>query len=93
MVQASKLLAELKDKSGGGIDMYFENVGGIHFEASFNALKPRGECETQAMGTLGGPPPLLHGRARIVLMLCHPATLAGRAPCSMGMGVGAGRLP
>lgn len=39
---ASELTAALKDAAPEGIDMYFENVGGIHFEAAMNCLRPRG---------------------------------------------------
>lgn len=36
------LTAKLKECSPTGIDMYFENVGGIHFAAAMNCLRPRG---------------------------------------------------
>ena len=39
---AASLRAALKAVAPGGIDMYFENVGGHHFEAAFNSLKPGG---------------------------------------------------
>jgi len=41
-----KGLQQLKDRlqecSPEGIDMYFENVGGIHFDAAFGSLRPKG---------------------------------------------------
>jgi len=37
-----ELKAELKKVAPGGIDMYFENVGGMHFEAAFESLRPHG---------------------------------------------------
>jgi len=39
---ADDLMAALKVVAPDGIDMYFENVGGFHFEASFNSLRPGG---------------------------------------------------
>jgi len=36
------LTAKLKECAPKGIDMYFENVGGVHFEAALAALRPRG---------------------------------------------------
>jgi len=32
----------LKEVAPDGIDMYFENVGGMHFEASLKELRPYG---------------------------------------------------
>lgn len=37
-----ELKAALKDVAPDGIDMYFENVGGMHFEAAFESLRPHG---------------------------------------------------
>lgn len=37
-----ELTAALKVVAPDGIDMYFENVGGMHFEAAFNSLRPYG---------------------------------------------------
>ncbi len=37
-----KLKAALKEAAPEGIDMYFENVGGYHFEAAFESLRPYG---------------------------------------------------
>lgn len=39
---AKELTKVLEEKSEGGINMYFENVGGMHFEAAMNTLKPHG---------------------------------------------------
>lgn len=39
---AAGLTAALKEVAPEGIDMYFENVGGMHFEAAFNSLRPYG---------------------------------------------------
>jgi NADPH-dependent curcumin reductase CurA len=39
---AAELSAMLKEFAPKGIDMYFENVGGIHFESAFKALRPGG---------------------------------------------------
>jgi hypothetical protein len=36
------MMAALKAVAPDGIDMYFENVGGMHFEAAFNSLRPKG---------------------------------------------------
>jgi hypothetical protein len=37
-----RALVKQASPEGKGIDMYFENVGGIHFEAAYNSLKPYG---------------------------------------------------
>lgn len=39
---ADELAAKLKEVAPGGIDMYFENVGGMHFEAAFRSLRSNG---------------------------------------------------
>jgi NADPH-dependent curcumin reductase CurA len=39
---ADDLMTALKQVAPDGIDMYFENVGGFHFEAAFNSLRPHG---------------------------------------------------
>lgn len=39
---AEDLMAALKVGAPDGIDMYFENVGGFHFEAAFNSLRNGG---------------------------------------------------
>ncbi len=36
------LQAALKEAAPEGIDMYFENVGGFHFEAAFDSLRREG---------------------------------------------------
>ena len=36
------MVALLKEVAPEGIDMYFENVGGMHFEASMKVLRPYG---------------------------------------------------
>jgi NADPH-dependent curcumin reductase CurA len=39
---ADSLTAAIKAVAPNGIDMYFDNVGGIHFEAAFSSLRPHG---------------------------------------------------
>jgi NADPH-dependent curcumin reductase CurA len=39
---SDELISMLKEVAPEGIDMYFENVGGMHFEAAFNQLRPYG---------------------------------------------------
>lgn len=39
---AAELQAALKAVAPDGIDMYFENVGGIHFDAAYACLRPHG---------------------------------------------------
>jgi NADPH-dependent curcumin reductase CurA len=39
---AEELIAALKEVAPNGIDMYFENVGGIHFDAAYASLRPHG---------------------------------------------------
>jgi len=42
MNNEEELSAALKEAAPDGIDMYFENVGGMHFGAAFNALRVGG---------------------------------------------------
>lgn len=37
-----ELVAKLKEVAPNGIDMYYDNVGGMHFEAAFRSLRPKG---------------------------------------------------
>ena len=37
-----QLKAALKETAPEGIDMYFDNIGGYHFEAAFESLRPFG---------------------------------------------------
>jgi NADPH-dependent curcumin reductase CurA len=39
---AEELVGKLTECAPDGIDMYFENVGGMHFEAAMTALRPHG---------------------------------------------------
>lgn len=39
---ADELATKLKEAAPDGIDMYFDNVGGIHFEAAMACLRPHG---------------------------------------------------
>ena len=39
---AAGLIAALREVAPEGIDMYFESVGGMHFEAAFALLRPHG---------------------------------------------------
>lgn len=39
---AKDLAKALRRAAPGGIDMYFENVGGMHFEAAMQCLRPKG---------------------------------------------------
>lgn len=42
IANAAELVVKLKKIAPGGIDMYFENVGGMHFEAAMEVLRPKG---------------------------------------------------
>jgi len=46
---AGDLTAALKAAAPGGIDVYFENVGGAHLEAALNVLKPHGRVAVCGM--------------------------------------------
>jgi NADPH-dependent curcumin reductase CurA len=46
---APELIALLKGVAPDGIDMYFENVGGIHFEAAMDQLRPKGRVAVCGM--------------------------------------------
>jgi len=39
---AEELTSAVKEGAPEGIDMYFDNVGGIHFEAAMSSLRPHG---------------------------------------------------
>jgi hypothetical protein len=47
-----ELYGKLKELAPDGIDMYFENVGGMHFEAAFKALRRGGRIAV--CGTISG---------------------------------------
>ena len=51
---AADLAAAVKEHAPKGIDMYFENVGGAHFEAAFNSLRPGGRIAV--CGGIAGRP-------------------------------------
>jgi len=58
---AADLVAMLKTVAPEGIDMYFENVGGIHFDAAMEVLRPHGRvavCGVISEYNKGGPPSL-----------------------------------
>ena len=38
--RANALVAELEEAAPKGIDVYFENVGGVHLEAALNSARP-----------------------------------------------------
>jgi len=40
--KAAELASKIKEAVPDGIDMYFENVGGYHFEAAMATLRPKG---------------------------------------------------
>lgn len=46
---AETLTSLLREKAADGIDMYYENVGGIHLEAAFNNLNPHGRIAVCGM--------------------------------------------
>lgn len=52
------LVAAIKEVAPDGIDMNFENVGGMHFEAAMESLKKCGNENrpTRAIAATGGPP-------------------------------------
>lgn len=56
----AELQAKLKEAAPDGIDMYFENVGGIHFDAAFDSLRPFGRiavCGLVSQYNKGAIPP------------------------------------
>jgi NADPH-dependent curcumin reductase CurA len=76
-----ELVQRLKEVAPQGIDMYFENVGGIHFEAAFEVLRPLGRiavCGT--ISTYNAKAPVLcsidpfqlvYNQQRIEGFVCH----------------------
>ena len=42
LTNSTELVTALKEVSPNGIDMYFENVGGFHFDAALEVLRPAG---------------------------------------------------
>lgn len=80
---AASLAAAVKSASGGqGIDMYFENIGGMHFEAALANLRPRGRiavCGTISVYNESKPvqekisvSSLIYNTTRIEGFVCHP---------------------
>ena len=81
---AAALGALLKGEAPDGIDMYFENVGGMHFDAAFAALRPGGRIAVcgaiagynHARGTAPTNvidiTKMIYTRQRIEGFVCHP---------------------
>ncbi len=79
---APELIALLKDAVPEGIDMYFENVGGIHFEAAMDQLRPKGRVavcgiisESNSAGTAltyFNPMKMIYTAQRIEGIYCAP---------------------
>ena len=76
------LTAALKEQAPNGIDMYFDNVGGMHFETAMESLRPQGraaicggishynEGERQADRIF--PTDMIYGFKRIEGFMCMP---------------------
>jgi NADPH-dependent curcumin reductase CurA len=84
---ADELNAALKEVAPDGIDMYFENVGGMHFEVAFNSLKTGGRMaicgqiseynnKTPNLCQLN-PMKMIYSSQRIEGFVCH-AWLTGK---------------
>jgi len=75
-----ELVAALRQVAPNGIDMYFENVGGIHFEAALEVLRPLGRIavcggiseynEKNPQGVKLDPMRLIYAQQRIEGFLC-----------------------
>ncbi len=75
------LIRMVKDVAPQGIDMYFENVGGMHFEAAMELLRPRGRVAVCGMisdyNTKGHasqvfyPMKMIYTQQRIEGFICH----------------------
>lgn len=76
------LIVALRKVAPDGIDMYFENVGGMHFEAAMSCLKIGGRvavCGTISNYNDGRPPPteihisnMIYSGQRIEGFVCTP---------------------
>lgn len=76
------LTAALKEKAPDGIDMYFDNVGSMHFEAAFDSLRPHGRiavCGGISNYNLAKPPTcaidpmaMIYSFQRIEGFVCQP---------------------
>ena len=77
-----ELIIALSELAPEGIDMYFENVGGIHFEAAMSCLRPQGRvavCGTISNYNDGQPEPnqihvsnMIYNNHRIEGFVCTP---------------------
>src|SRR6185312_1587713 len=75
------LIAKLREVAPEGIDMYFENVGGIHFDAALSCLRPRGRIaicgwiseynNAKPAPTLLYPASMIYTNQRIQGFVCH----------------------
>jgi hypothetical protein len=71
-----ELYGKLKELAPDGIDMYFENVGGMHFEAAFKALRRGGRIAV--CGTISGCvlTPVIPVLARVCMCVCSLVCVA-----------------
>lgn len=76
------LTLALKEEAPDGIDMYFDNVGGMHFEAAFDSLRQHGRiavCGGISNYNSANPPPcaidpikMIYSHQRIEGFVCMP---------------------
>eukprot|EP00656_Telonema_subtile_P058516 TRINITY_DN9933_c0_g1_i3.p1 TRINITY_DN9933_c0_g1~~TRINITY_DN9933_c0_g1_i3.p1 ORF type:complete len:307 (+),score=66.86 TRINITY_DN9933_c0_g1_i3:348-1268(+) len=79
---AKDLIKALRAVAPGGIDCYFENVGGMHFEAAMSCLRPQGRvavCGAISVYNHGKPAPnqlhitnMIYSCQRIEGFVCTP---------------------
>ena len=77
-----QLKAALKEAAPQGIDMYYENVGGMHFEAAFESLRAKGRIavcggismynEAEMKPVAINPMAMIYAGSRIEGFVCHP---------------------
>lgn len=76
------LAAALKEQAADGIDMYFDNVGGMHFEVAMESLRPHGRVaicggishynEGERTADRIFPTDMIYGFKRIEGFMCMP---------------------
>ena len=75
--KAGDVYAQLKRAAPGGIDVYFDNVGGDHLEAAFSSLREHGRvsaCGQISRYNEGGPVP---GPRNMFLIVTKRLTIRG----------------
>jgi NADPH-dependent curcumin reductase CurA len=102
LANKDELVAKLKEVAPDGIDMYFENVGGMHFDAALECLRQRGRVavcgfineyhHNQGLKLQFDAVSLLYKQQRIEGVLCFPWLYEGKFVADMSKFLQEGKI-